>query len=350
MVDNRQVERLMVKAIAGEISEDEQQILDSWIMQSPENEKEFDAYKSLWEKSNRLILSNEIDLESSLIQTKKRITGFQTKKRWITYFKQVAAILVISISVSGLYNYFSNDYKLSANEESVVVQEVRAAYGTSTKLQLADGTLVWLNSGSTLRFPISFNNMDERRVELNGEGYFEVTKNEKKPFIVNTSELDVKVYGTSFNVNAYKDFSSTTVALVEGKVSLIKEYSSGPKELIVLAPNDVVKYDMNSKTLLQSTDLNMSKYTAWKEGYIVFFGDSIDRVVQRLEKWYNVDIEINDKALYEYQFTATFANESLEQVLYLLSLSSPIQYKITPAKRLKDNTFSMRKVTFTINN
>ncbi len=349
-MDKNQSDKLLAKGLAGELNEEEQQILENWIVQSSANKKEFDAYKNLWKKSKNLTLSNEIDVESSLVLTKKRIADFNSKKRWITYFRQAAAVLIISFCAIQLYSYFFIGRHKSDAVEQIVVQEVKAAYGTQTKLQLADGTNVWLNSGSTLRFPISFNSLDERNVELDGEAYFEVAKNEEKPFIVNTSELDVKVHGTSFNVNAYDDNNSVTVALVEGKVSLEKEYSNGSREMMVLKPNDIVRYDIGKKTLSHSTDLNMNRYTAWKDGYIVFFGDPIENVVQRLEKWYNVEIEIKDNALRKYMFTATFANESLEQVLFLLSLSSDIQYQIFPSRKQKDNSFSMRKVTISMNN
>jgi ferric-dicitrate binding protein FerR (iron transport regulator) len=349
-VQNHQIENIITKALSGKLNTEEQTLLNNWISESEENEKEFNAYSELWAKSKKLVLTSSIDVESSLIQTKKQIAGLQPKKRWLIYLRQAAAVLFLSLTLSFLYNYYVQQNNTEFVPEQMVMQEIRAAYGTRTKIQLADGTNVWLNSGSTLRFPTSFQNTDERNVELNGEGYFDVTKNETKPFIVNTSKLNVKVYGTAFNVLAYNDHSSMTIALEEGKIGLFRNYSSGPKELMTLKPNDVVEYNSENNKLFHSSNLNMKKYTSWKDGYIVFFGDHIDNVVQKLEKWYNVDFEIKDSALKNYSFTATFVDESLEQVLQLLSLSSPINYKITPAKKQADNTFSKRKVTLSIKN
>lgn len=341
------IENIITKFFSGEINPEEQAVLDNWISQSEKNRKEFEAYFELWEKSKQLVLSDTIDVESALDETKEKI-GLTTKKRWIIYLRQAAAVLLLSLSLTFLYNYFSGNYNLEDSPEKIVMQEIKAAFGTRTKLQLADGTNVWLNSGSTLRFPISFKNQDERKVELNGEGYFDVSKNATKPFIVNTSKLGVKVYGTSFNVSAYEEYQNMTVALTEGKVALVKEYSSGPKELMVLKPNDVVEYNPEHNKLYHSSSSNLKKYTSWKDGYIVFFGDKIEDVVQKLEKWYNVDIEIKDHELMEYSFTATFNDETLEQVLTLLSLSSPISYDITPAQKQDDNSYTNRKVTLSI--
>lgn len=347
-MNNKEIVNIIIKALSGKISTEEQNILNSWISVSKENEKEFKAYSELWEKSKKLVLSGSIDVESSLIQTKKQIANLQPKKRWIIYLRQAAAVLFLSISLTFLYNYFVQSNKGNSAHEQIVMQEIKTAYGTRTKLTLADGSTVWLNSGSTLRFPATFNHLDERKVELDGEGYFDVTKNDAKPFIVNTSELGVKVYGTSFNVSAYHEYNTMTVALEEGKVALIKEYSTGPKELMVLNPNDIVEYDSEKNNLYHSSNSNMKRYTSWKDGYIVFYGDHIEEVVQKLEKWYNVEFEIKDQALQDYRFTATFADESLEQVLELLTLSSPMSYKITPAKKGADNSYSTRKIILSV--
>lgn len=345
---NQEIENIIAKSLTGNLHSKEETILNDWINHSKENKKEFEAYSALWEKSKDLVLSDSINVEASLKQIKKRMHRQDRSKNVFVYLRQAAAVILLALSLNIAYNYIQKGKTPLNISEKTVTQEIKAAYGSHIKLQLADGTNVHLNSGSTLQFPLSFKNLDERKVKLHGEGYFEVAKDATKPFIVNTTHINVKVYGTSFNVSAWEEYNSTTIALVEGKVSLIKEYASGQKELMTLKPNDVVDYNWKENKLYHTSQLNMNRYTAWKEGYIVFFGDPIDKVVQRLEKWYNVEIVIKDKALENYSFTATFANESLEQVLKLLSLSSPLKYKITPAQKQKDNTYSMRKVTLSI--
>ncbi len=338
---------IITKFLTGEASPEEQATLKQWISASEENKKEFETYSALWNKSKRLVLSRSIDVEALLRNTKNQIGEFQTKKRWLTYLQQAAAVLILAFSFSFLYTYFSSKTSETTAEQTVF-QEIQAAFGTHTKLHLADGTTVWLNSGSTLRFPTSFSNTDKRVVELDGEGYFDVAHNPNKPFVVNTEKLNVKVYGTRFNVLAYKDYDEMTVVLEEGKVALEKEYASGPKELMIMAPNDIAEYHTRENKLYHSSTTNLKRYTSWKDGYIVFYGDHINKVVQTLEHWYNVDIEIKDEGLKNYSFTATFKGETLEQVLKLLSLSSPIAYKITPAKKTAENFYTTRKVTLSI--
>lgn len=343
----KDIKEIIIKFLTGEANSEEQAALKNWISASADNKKEFETYSALWNKSKTMVLSHPMDIESLLRKTKKQIAEFQTKKRWLVYLQQAAAVLILAFSFSFLYTYFSNK-TTETTAEQLISQEVRAAFGTHTKVNLADGTTVWLNSGSSLRFPITFSTSEERRVELNGEGYFDVTPNPGKPFIVNTEKLNVKVYGTRFNVLAYDGYDEMTVVLEEGKVALEKEYAAGPKELMVLKPNDIVEYHASENKLYHFSTNNLKRYTAWKDGFIVFYGDHINKVVQTLEHWYNVDFEIKDEALQNYSFTATFKGETLEQVLKLLSLSSPIAYEITPATKNNDNVFSTRKVTLTL--
>ena len=342
------IERIIAKSFKGGLDSNEQIFLDHWISLSQDNKKKFEIYEKLWKRSGDLLLSNTIDVEASLLKTKKRIPDLRFKRKSSFGNLRVAVVLILAMALGFLFNYLLGANNLIDGTSETVYQEVRASYGTRTKLLLADGSTVWLNSGSTLKFPVNFDNTEERVVELNGEGYFDVTKNESKPFIVNTSGLDVKVYGTSFNVSAYDEYDSMEVALVEGKVSLVQGDKGNRKEYMVLNPNDVVECNISEKRLSRISDSKMSKYTAWKDGQMVFYGDPIEKVVSRLEKWYNVDIEIKDKDLQDYRFTATFNDETLEQVLKLLSLSSPMEYKIVPSEKLKDDGFSSRRVILSI--
>lgn len=343
MKKNQSIEKLIARACSHELSREEQKVLQEWIEASSENKKEFESWLALWKKSENLVVSGKIDVESSLRKIKKRIASGRTHKQWIIYLRQAAAVLLLAFTFSFLYTYFFPNRPEKSPVHSLY-QEVTVAYGTQTQMLLADGTRVWLNSGSTLSFPDSFNEMKEREVVLNGEGYFEVTRDDGKPFIVNTSLLDVKVHGTSFNITAYDDYPSMSVALFEGKVSLMKEQQGEQKELMELKPHDVVEYNVKDNKLYHSQVTNMFKYNAWKNRYMVFMGDPIEQVARRLEKWFKVEMIIEDEGLRDYQFTATFIDESLEQILYLLSLSSPMEYKIIPAEKLEDNVFSMRKV------
>lgn len=339
-MDNQSIESLLVKYFTARASNEEEEIIKAWINQSKENKHSFEAYQKLWKDSKHLTLGRKIDVESALKHSKTHIPEFNRKTRWLSYWKQAAAVLVLSVLVSSAYHFFS---QLNTYTEQAIYQEVKAAYGTQTQLQLADGTTVWLNAGSRLSFPTSFKNQDQRKVKLIGEGFFEVTKDSKHPFIVSTSELDIKVLGTSFNVNAYESENEITVALKEGKVSLLKTTNGGSKQILDLSPREVASYQLNTNQILHSKEADLKRYTAWREGLIVFFDDPVEKVVSRLENWYNIEIEVDDKELLKEHITGTFNDNSLEQVLHFLSLMSPVDYYFVKTDENKQKVILSRK-------
>lgn len=341
-MEKQHIESLLIKSFTGKSEIEEQQIIRQWLNESDENKKEFAAYQKLWEDSRSLMLSDSIDPENALVKTKRRIPEFGKELRLVSFLRQAAAVLALSAALSVTMNYFMD--RKPAETGELVYQEIKAAFGTQTKLMLADGTAVWLNSGSTLKFPLSFDQADSRQVTLMGEGYFEVTKNPEKPFIVNTSRLDVKVLGTSFNINAYEDERHIEVALITGKVEIFKQLKDGQAPLMTLRDSEVADYDSDNNKMVYKTEADINRYTAWKDGKIVFFDDPVEKLVSRLENWYNVDIEIADQRLESYHFTATFSQESLDQVLKYLTISTPFQYQFIHPPKTGDQTESRTKV------
>jgi len=339
---DQNIERLLVNSIFAQITKEEQEALDHWINESPENKKEAEAYRQLWAKSKKLVYSNAIDTEQSLAITKKRMPEFRRKK-WLTFTRQAAAVLVLAVALSGLIQLYQTYHEKTADEKTGYL-EVKTAYGIQSNFYLSDGTEVWLNSGSTLRYPKSFKSKKNRNVELKGEGYFKVTKDPLHPFIVRTQAIDIKVLGTEFNVSAYDDFQSLTVALEKGKVSILKNTDNKSKELLVLNPNEIVEYNKKENRFYHAQEKYMDKYTAWKKGILMFYGDPIETVVHKLEKWYNVEIRLANKELKTNKFTATFENESLDQVLKYLSMSTPLKYETLPAEMNPDHSFPKRVI------
>lgn len=334
---------LIARYLTEELTESEHSELEAWKAQSQENLREYNDFVAIWSKAETLKMPSAIrrpDIQNTI---HKKTAKFQARKRWIQWAVQAAAVITLSILISGVYTYLYRDQ--SASVQQLVYQEVKAAYGTQARVELADGTSVSLNSGSKLRFPQSFDHQQQRRVILEGEGFFTVTKNEKLPFVVETNQLDIQVLGTTFNVDAYPDNQSVLIALVEGKVKLQNNTGKENKDLMDLLPNEVATLNRAERTLIKTNVADLYKYTAWVNGRIVFFGDPIQTVVKKLEKWYNVEIVISDQRLEGYKFTGTFIDESLEQVLSILSLTSPMTYEIQPAVKQADHSMSKRKIT-----
>ncbi|WP_312364114.1 FecR domain-containing protein [Sphingobacterium sp.] len=160
--------------------------------------------------------------------------------------------------------------------------------GGNYTLTLEDGTRVWLNAQSSLRYPISFNGVKERVVELQGEAYFEVAHNSKQPFIVNTAIQKVKVLGTSFNINAYANENRTITTLVTGRVQI---NDKSDRKLQVLAP---LQQASNNGTSVAVEDVDTDLYTAWKEGTFRFRSTPLPDALRQIERWYDLEIDYKD--------------------------------------------------------
>jgi ferric-dicitrate binding protein FerR (iron transport regulator) len=184
-----------------------------------------------------------------------------------------------------------------------------------------------------------------RKVELIGEGYFEVAHNPKIPFIVNAGGIEVKALGTAFNIMAYPDEDKVETSLISGHVELQQTEPDGKViYLLEMKPTDLAIFHKGDNKINTRT-INDDRYFSWKEGKLVFNKEPLGEVIKKLSRWFNVDIQIKDPELLELTYTATFVNETLPQVIELISLVSPIDYSISNRKEISPGTFSKRKVT-----
>ncbi len=337
---NNEIYELIARSLTDRLTEDESSMLEQWKLATAENSQEYNDMLALWIKSGSLKLPESVNIKTAQKHIYTGIGIYSGRKRMITLLMQAAAVVVLSVIFSGVYSYLNHSNTTSTSNK-LMSQEVKAAYGTQTKIALSDGTIVFLNSGSKLIFPQSFADQQQRQVTLDGEGYFEVSKNKAQPFIVSAHDLQIKVLGTKFSVDAYANNSSVSVALVEGSVEL---QNTMDNKTLKLAPNQLAILDTNSKTLVKDDAADLNKYTAWINGRIVFYGDPIQTVVTKLSNWYNIDVVISDKKLDSYKFTGTFINEPVEQVLNVLSLTSKMTFEVEPAVKQADNTITKRRI------
>ncbi len=283
-------------------------------------------------------IQNRIDKET----TKERKLHSR-KSGWITWMTRAAAILFIPLLSFFLYTVSKKDIAPGEYAQlSVNYMEVISPVGSRTVLQLSDGTEVHLNFGSKLKYPQIFTG-DTREVTLEGEGYFDVAHNPDKPFIVKTERLNIKALGTAFNVLSYADDHVIQTTLVEGKVMLEKKLPEGKtKTLGVLVPGQHVNF--NTKTgKMKSTKGSVEKYIAWREGKMVFDETPITEVAQQLKRKYNVDIEVKDD-IKDYTYSVTLMDEPLMQIIELMTIATPVSYKVLPHKKLSDGSFSKQKI------
>jgi ferric-dicitrate binding protein FerR (iron transport regulator) len=220
---------------------------------------------------------------------------------------------------------------------------VYAPQNSRLKIQLPDGTVAWLNNGSSLKYPQQFSNKS-RQVQLTGEAFFRVNENQEIPFRIQTSELNVLVTGTSFNVSAYQDDNNIITTVVDGSVILerVDEHKSR-NYISELKANQQSTFHKETWEI-SLRQVNPKKYTSWREGKLILIDDPMLTVKKKLERWYNVKIEIMDPKVYDYKYTATFTHESVEQAMKYLSMAAPISFEIKLGEKQPDNTFSRKRV------
>lgn len=339
-ISKNRIEELLPGYLSGDVSDKDRVMMNDWRSESPENEVIYLESLKAWEAMILLSEMEQFNSFEALRKVSTKISQPQFAKWWIK-LQQVAAILILPLLVYSGYLTIQNQAK-NNSQEQVMMQTISSRQGMVTKFDLADGTKVWLNSGSELQFPTRFTGV-KREVILKGEAFFEVTRNEKLPFRVNANELKVEVLGTSFNVVSFDDDTQSEVVLVTGKVALSSENGHINKEYGTMHSGQRAIYEKeNHEVITQEVDIE--KYIAWREGNLIFRDDSMEDVVKRLSRWFNVEITINDPEIKNYIYKASFRNENLVQVLNLLKLSAPIDYRITDRKELANGDFTKQKI------
>jgi len=260
--------------------------------------------------------------------------------RWMQTFQRIAAILILPLLLSFLAYFYIQQNAPSA---PISYAEIQCPMGVRTKFQLPDGSTGFLNSGSRLKYPVQF--IGERKVELSGEAFFDVVHNAEIPFHVNTRNLDIQVLGTTFNVIANEDETTEEIVLQTGKVNVS---SKTGKQLAVLAPNEQLTMDLEKGSFTKNS-VEASQYTSWKEGKLVFRNENMQQVARRLSRWYNAEVVVDDRQLDDQTFHATFIDEPLDEVLKLLSLTTPISYKEVKRTSDEEGAFQKRKIILRIN-
>ena len=217
---------------------------------------------------------------------------------------------------------YSNQ-ELVSKDEQVKFNTLHVPVGGTYKLELSDGTSVWLNSASSIRYPTKFVG-DQRIVELEGEAYFDVTKRDGKEFIVRTLKSDIIVLGTQFNVSSYEEDDYFSATLVEGSVSISSKDISR-----LLSPGERGLLKDNSE-YVDVMIVNTKKYTSWKDGKFYFNSDSLGNILKKVKRWYNIDVVFGDESIEREKFTGVvFKDKSIDYLLDLICSSANLEYKIT---------------------
>lgn len=332
---------VLTRYVNGKFTSDDKKYIESIFCSENRKEELGELLKSDWNEFSRHDNLTEYDVDHILHKLYYNIKHQNSTKKkgvvvslWETYSK-VAAVLLLPLVLT--YAILSKS-EINQIDKEVSFAEINAPLGSRVKFSLPDGSSGWLNSGSTLKYPVVF--ADSRDVELSGEAYFNIRKNKNKPFNVVASKVNISVLGTQFNVAAYSDDSNVDIVLESGKVKL---NHIGSNKFIEMKPNERVVYN-SEKITLKKTKVLPEKYSSWKEGKLVFRNDPIEEVAKRLGRWYNIDIVVKQASNGDFRLRATFENEEIEEVMRLLKMTFPIDYIIEKRKKDANGNFERKKI------
>ncbi|WP_455584822.1 FecR family protein [Bacteroides sp.] len=327
---------LFFRYCKGLCTEAEKEEVEALLDESEEHRKLFRDFRNALALGEDIKAMEAIDAEAAYQKTQSKIR-MKKRQQFRHQLVRYAAFLTLPLLLSSVilgYLYFNEP------EEKVQYADITASVGSVIRYELPDNSIVWLNSGSTLRYPTVFKG-EIREVDLQGEAYFEVKSDKKHPFYVNTpSGIRVYVYGTQFNVSAYESEDYIETVLESGHVSVFMPVY-GTSE--TLQPGERLLFDKKALQFVKSK-VDVSEKTAWKDGKLIFRNTSLDEMLKRLSRHFNVDIHFNNKSGKNYTFRATFRNESLFQILDYLSKSVSLKWKVEDPVQLADGTFTKKKV------
>lgn len=303
---------LLIKYISGEATEQEKADIVTWLDSSPENMREYLALRKL---HDILIWQQQEAKQSEDKPKTPPPTPRQVYSLVLEVFKVAAIFLIAFLGVR---------YLLPQKQDAgqVVMQTLHVPAGQRAEITLADGTNVWLNANTTLTFPTHFSGED-RLVNMEGEGFFDVARNNTRPFIVKTSKYDVKVWGTKFNLMAYSNKGIFETSLLEGSVEILR---SGGTKGVLIKPEERI---FQKEGQLVVGPIEHYNHFLWKDGIISFNDESFPEMVSKLELYFDLKIEVANDKILKYRCTGKFrTKDGVEHILKVLQLSNKFSFTI----------------------
>jgi len=356
--NKKSCEDLIYGYLKNELTSEETSRLISWLKQDKSNKRFFDEMSDLW-ITTRAASSNPVfNAREGFNKFREKIIAAENQKDnniktvWLKKIASYAAVILIAFSAGGALFWFSG--RNSANPEVQSINKLVVPLGSKAWFSLSDGTVVTLNAGSTLNVSCDYG-INNRIVQLDGEGYFNIAKDKDNPFVVQTPFLNIRALGTEFNIKAYSADRTIETTLVSGSLQIepVKEINQGQitvlkpnqkltfykadssfisgaekKEKEVIRPESVKKVRTVPAARLVTEDVNVDPVTSWKENRWIFEQQSLSQIAVDLERKFDVQIMFDSERLKSYRFTGTILAEPIEQVLVALSMTAPITYKV----------------------
>ncbi len=318
---------------------------NAWILEHPEKKEEVGKAKNILltllshhkkeisadkQEAVRILLARIENQDADL--TGNRQLSHPLKRFLHPTWAAAAAVIVISIGLAWIWYALINRSEIK--NQKVTYNEIIVPIGEKSQIILSDGTHVWINSGSRFKYPLCFG-QNSREVSLEGEAYFDVTKDEKT-FTVNTHDARIQVLGTAFNVKSYPEDKKTQTTVIRGLVRVMsKERGTqpvliGPEQMAVIKDEPSKSVTLGDNRDLSVIDkVNTSVITSWKDQLLIFADETFEDIAIKMERWYNIKVSIEDEDLKKQRYNGKFVNnETVYQVLEAIEVTTPIQYTI----------------------
>lgn len=339
---------IIIKVLSGNANSAELDLFNEWINSSEENQSYYEQIRLILDQSKEAKKYSRIDMQKAWEKIgrkaglpiinenhKRSLLNRNIASKWI----KIAAIFIFAFGLGGATFYLmTNNKKIQA--EGKQYYSTSAPLGSKSQIKLPDGSIVWLNSGSTIKCADTFEE-NEREVQLDGEAYFDVVKNADAPFYVVTNAVKIKVLGTRFNVKSYPEEGIIETTLEEGSVNLGK---IGSPKTILLKPRQKAVFikkegKINDSDLRISTgyhkeqfiileDVDTDLITSWKDNKLRFRSETFENLTVKLERWFNVKIHIENEKLKSKIFSGSFGEENIEQVMKALQVTLSFDFTI----------------------
>lgn len=351
MIVKEDIDILILDHFHGALTGEGEVELKKWIGSSDENKAYFVRTIACLETTAFMGNHRRYPSGKAWQKLKKKISLPLSRRKFFFEFRKIAAVFMLAFLLGYLFLYLRNEQVNNKETCNLVITEV--PYGSKSVVSLPDGSRVWINAGSKMIYSTDFNRAD-RNVTLEGEAFFDIVTDKKKPFFVVSSGIKVKATGTQFNVRAYPDEEFIETTLVEGEISVLKAAVNDEKEFVLhpnqkltiykdkySLPTESVKGKKSSQTdeslkekFLQikkielESNVSTEVYTSWKDKEWVIYKEKLGTLARKLERRYNVQIFFNDDFVENFSYTGTLQDENLKEVLDVMSLTSPICYKL----------------------
>lgn len=319
-MDYSNIEELLISYYDGKATADEVRKIESWIKLSDENKKQAMEIYTLLLMTEVQQVAENIDLDEELSKVKGYMRENKYHISWWSWMQRIAVFLLIPMAITIFMLCQSRSTPTHAQ-----LYEIRSQPGMITSFRLPDSTLVYLNSGSVLKYPAAFTG-NIREVSLDGEAYFDVTKDSTRKFIVSTSQNSkVEVLGTRFNVEAFGNMDEVTTTLIEGKVEFVYQQAGTECKMTIKPGQKNIYNKKNGEILLKNT--NGVSELSWKDMKIILDQTPMRDALRMLGKRYNVEFVVNTSKYDKFTFTGKFTEQYIEDILEDFKISSQIRWR-----------------------